>query len=166
MNKKQRRRHRFTSNKNLLTLVAFFLVLLAITACTSSIRKNQTIVAKENFVSVKDGKFMLDNEIFRFVGTNNYYMHYSTDKMILDVLNDADNMGFTVLRIWGFQIGPNKDHNSYGLNSPARGKNLEITVYPKRTKVRHSKQTNLAILEIFLKDLITLLLKQENEVLS
>ncbi len=122
MNKKQRRRHRFTSNKNLLTLVAFFLVLLAITACTSSIRKNQTIVAKENFVSVKDGKFMLDNEIFRFVGTNNYYMHYSTDKMILDVLNDADNMGFTVLRIWGFQIGPNKDHNSYGLNSPARGK--------------------------------------------
>lgn len=88
-------------------------------AC-ASMSKNSALAASKGFVIVDNGSFYLNGNEFRFVATNNYYMHYSTDLMQSDVLDDAAEMGFNVLRIWGFQIGPNKDHNSYGLNTPAR----------------------------------------------
>lgn len=74
--------------------------------------------AKKGFVTVKKDKFMLNGKEFRFVGTNNYYMHYSPDKMLTDVLDDAQAMGINVLRCWGFQFGPNRDHNSHGMGEP------------------------------------------------
>lgn len=88
--------------------VLFFFGLLA--SCSASESKG--------FVKVQKDKFMLDGKEFRFVGTNNYYMHYSPDKMITDVLDDAQKMGVTVLRCWGFQFGPNADHNSHGMDEP------------------------------------------------
>ncbi len=72
----------------------------------------------KEFVSVKNGKFMLDGKEFRFAGTNNYYLDYSPDKMITDVLDDAQAMNLSVVRCWGFQFGPNRDHNSHGMDTP------------------------------------------------
>lgn len=74
--------------------------------------------AKNGFVVVQNGKFMLNGKEFRFGGTNNYYMHYSPDKMITDELDDAKAMNVSVLRCWGFQYGPNRDHNSHGMDNP------------------------------------------------
>lgn len=76
--------------------------------------------AEKGFVYIEDGKFVKDGKEFRFAGTNNYYMHYSPDKMITDVLDDAQAMGVSVLRCWGFQFGVNKEHNSYGMTEPGK----------------------------------------------
>ncbi len=63
------------------------------------------------FVTVQDGKFYLRGEEFRFLGANNYYLHYKDDAMIEDVLDDAVSAGFTVIRMWGFFNGYDPDGN-------------------------------------------------------
>ena len=73
---------------------------------------------KEGFVVVKGGQLYKDGKPFRFVGTNNYYLHYSPDKMIDDFFSDADEMKIPVVRCWGFQFGPHRDHNSHGMDEP------------------------------------------------
>ena len=73
---------------------------------------------KEGFVVVKGGQFYKDGKPFRFVGTNNYYLHYSPDKMIDDFFSAADEMKIPVVRCWGFQFGPHRDHNSHGMDEP------------------------------------------------
>lgn len=93
-----------------MTAVSVFACFGLLASCSAS--------GQKGFVTVQKGKFMLDGKEFRFTGTNNYYMHYSPDKMVTDVLDDAQEMGVTVLRCWGFQFGPNSDHNSHGMDEP------------------------------------------------
>ncbi len=88
-----------------LTAVSVFACFGLLASCSAS--------GAKGFVTVQKDKFMLDGKEFRFVGTNNYYMHYSPDKMITDVLDDAQEMGVTVLRVWGFHFGPNADQTSH-----------------------------------------------------
>ena len=57
------------------------------------------------FVTTKDGKFMYLNKEFRFLGTNNYYLHYKDNVMIDSVLESAADAGFNVIRMWGFFDG-------------------------------------------------------------
>ncbi|PLV56249.1 cellulase family glycosylhydrolase [Thermotoga sp. SG1] len=73
------------------------------------------LFANDEFVRVENGRFILNGEEFRFVGSNNYYMHYKSNRMIDSVLESAKAMGVKVLRIWGFLDGESycRDKNTY-----------------------------------------------------
>ncbi|HDU5044751.1 TPA: cellulase family glycosylhydrolase [Klebsiella aerogenes] len=58
-----------------------------------------------SFVTQKGNQLQLDGESFRFMGTNNYYMHYKSNEAIDDVLDNASDMGLKAIRIWGFLDG-------------------------------------------------------------
>lgn len=47
--------------------------------------------------------------MLKFLGTNNYYLHYKSHKMIDDVLEDAKKMKLKVIRLWGFLDGTPSD---------------------------------------------------------
>jgi mannan endo-1,4-beta-mannosidase len=55
-----------------------------------------------DFVQRAGSQLKLDGKPFRFVGTNNYYLMYSSTVMVNDVLNTAAANGFTVMRTWGW----------------------------------------------------------------
>ncbi|MFD0576461.1 glycoside hydrolase family protein [Dactylosporangium darangshiense] len=57
------------------------------------------------FVARQGSDLRLDGRTFRFAGSNNYYLMYSSPKMVDDVLGDAAGAGFNVLRTWGFLEG-------------------------------------------------------------
>lgn len=69
------------------------------------------------FVTRQGKDLRLDGRPFRFAGSNNYYLMYSSPLMVDDVFADARAAGFTVLRTWGFLDIGNQD----GSNS-VRGK--------------------------------------------
>ncbi|MFG2044156.1 cellulase family glycosylhydrolase [Dactylosporangium sp. NPDC048998] len=54
------------------------------------------------FVGRQGSDLRLDGRTFRFAGSNNYYLMYSSRAMVDDVLGDAAAAGFDVLRTWGF----------------------------------------------------------------
>ncbi|WP_327002253.1 cellulase family glycosylhydrolase [Dactylosporangium sp. NBC_01737] len=54
------------------------------------------------FVTRQGSDLRLNGKTFRFAGSNNYYLHYTSPAMVDDVLGDAANAGFNVLRTWGF----------------------------------------------------------------
>jgi len=66
---------------------------------------------KAEFVRAEGDKFMLGDQEFKFVGTNNYYFHYKDKEMVDDVIEDAKAMGVEVIRIWGFLDGEAHDGN-------------------------------------------------------
>ncbi|HEU4744752.1 MAG TPA: hypothetical protein VFS61_05915, partial [Anaerolineales bacterium] len=58
------------------------------------------------FVKQAGPELRLQGKIFRFAGTNNYYLMYKSQYMVDDVLETAAASGFTVLRMWGsLEIG-------------------------------------------------------------
>lgn len=67
-------------------------------------------IGDTNFVSTKDGHFVLDGRPFYFAGTNNYYLDYASTPMINNVLENASKMGLKVIRCWGFVNG-NESNN-------------------------------------------------------
>ena len=55
----------------------------------------------------------LKGKLFRFAGTNNYYLMYKSQFMVDDVLQRAADKGFKVLRMWGsLDIGNQDGSNS------------------------------------------------------
>lgn len=110
--------------KNARAIIAASLVLMTVlaTSCASSGNKYNRKADTSGFVTVKDRQFIQGGKPFRFAGTNNYYMHYESDKMQTDVLDAALGMNFRVIRIWGFfngLTGANEDHKVYGMTVPA-----------------------------------------------
>lgn len=77
-----------------------------------------------DFVRRVGSQLKVDRKEFRFAGTNNYYSAYKSTLMVDDVLGDADDQGFTVLRTWGFIDIGNQD----GTNS-TRGKADGVVYY-------------------------------------
>ena len=55
----------------------------------------------KNFITVKGTSFYDGDKPFRFVGTNNYYLHYMPDSIDY-IFSEAEKIGFTVLRTWAF----------------------------------------------------------------
>lgn len=65
------------------------------------------------FVKQAGPELRLQGKIFRFAGTNNYYLMYKSQYMVDDVLETAAASGFTVLRMWGsLEIGNQDGSNS------------------------------------------------------
>jgi mannan endo-1,4-beta-mannosidase len=60
-----------------------------------------------DFVYSENGSFYEgeSEEDFRFLGTNNYNLHYKSDAMIDDVIKQASDMGIKVIRMWSFFDG-------------------------------------------------------------
>ncbi len=107
-------------------MLSILSILLTISVTQATITRNTP------FVTTKDGKFYIGDDEFRFVGTNNYYLHYKDKLMIDAVLDDAQAAGFNVIRMWGFLDG---DSNSVVENKaymqPSQG------VYTRPTWAEH-----------------------------
>ncbi|NLB84989.1 MAG: cellulase family glycosylhydrolase [Acholeplasmataceae bacterium] len=83
-----------------------FIILLIFLVLFFNLQKVKAIVTMNTpFVTTKDGHFYVGNDKLRFVGTNNYYLHYKDTTMIDAVLDDAKEANFNVIRMWGFLDG-------------------------------------------------------------
>jgi mannan endo-1,4-beta-mannosidase len=65
--------------------------------------------ANAGFVTRTGSTLKLDGKPFRFGGTNNYYLFYSSRAMVDDVFADAQAAGFDVMRTWAFGLIGNAD---------------------------------------------------------
>jgi mannan endo-1,4-beta-mannosidase len=66
-----------------------------------------------DFVKQAGPEFRLHGRVFRFAGSNNYYLIYKSKFMVDDVLNAAAAQGFRVMRVWGaIDIGNQDGSNS------------------------------------------------------
>lgn len=54
------------------------------------------------FVTRVGSDLKLNDKLFKFYGSNNYYLMYKSRLMVDDVFADAQAAGFTVLRTWGW----------------------------------------------------------------
>lgn len=65
------------------------------------------------FVKQAAGQLRLNGKIFRFAGTNNYYLMYKSQAMVDDVLQAAAGNNFRVIRMWSsLEIGSQDGSNS------------------------------------------------------
>ena len=66
-----------------------------------------------DFVKQTGPELKLGGKLFRFAGSNNYYLIYKSTFMVDDVLNAAAAQGFKVMRVWGaIDIGNQDGSNS------------------------------------------------------
>ena len=67
------------------------------------------------FVTRSGAGFDLGGQPYRFGGTNNYYLHYSSTLMVDDVFADAQAMGVKVVRAWTFlECGGDRPNSNGG----------------------------------------------------
>ncbi|MFC7484549.1 hypothetical protein ACFQX7_37260 [Luedemannella flava] len=75
-------------------------------ATTASAQTAFPAAKPSEFVSRKGYNLYLNNKPFRFAGSNNYYLNYSSQFMVDELLDSAAAAKFQVLRVWGwFDIG-------------------------------------------------------------
>ncbi|USD67391.1 cellulase family glycosylhydrolase [Vibrio sp. SCSIO 43136] len=90
-------------------------IMLGLAGCNSTTTMNQEVTSlaldpMDSFVVQQEDQLLLNNQPFRFAGTNNYYMHYKSNDMITAVLDDAQEMGLNSIRVWGFMEGISHNH--------------------------------------------------------
>jgi mannan endo-1,4-beta-mannosidase len=62
---------------------------------------------EDEFVRVEGLHFILKNKRFRFVGSNTYYLMYTSQKNIDQILENSSRMNLRVIRTWVFGEGEN-----------------------------------------------------------
>jgi mannan endo-1,4-beta-mannosidase len=93
--------------------LAIATVLLTLLALLAGVRPANA--APAGFVTRSGAGFVLDGQPFRYGGTNNYYLHYTSQLMVDDVFSDAQAMGLKVLRAWTFlECGGDKPNSAGG----------------------------------------------------
>ncbi|KDE32898.1 mannan endo-1,4-beta-mannosidase [Bacillus altitudinis 41KF2b] len=68
-------------------------------------------VKASSYVQTSGTHFVLNNHPFYFAGTNNYYFHYKSKKMVDAVFDDMKAMDLKVIRIWGFHDGTPQENS-------------------------------------------------------
>lgn len=97
---------------SLVGMMAVALVALLQPTATSTARAADT-AQRRQFVQRIGSKLWLDRKEFRFAGTNNYYLMYSSPAMVDDVLTPAAANRFAVVRTWAWlDIGNQDGSNS------------------------------------------------------
>ena len=96
-----------------LTAIVVVLLLLATAALQPAGARASDGPQGKLFVKQAGPELRLNGKIFRFAGTNNYYLMYKSNFMVDDVLNAAAAQGFRVMRTWGWlDIGNQDGSNS------------------------------------------------------
>jgi mannan endo-1,4-beta-mannosidase len=87
----------------------------------AGLKNEETASADNDFITVgEDGEFKEKGKTFRFIGTNNYYLHYKDELMVEDVIKSASLGGFNVIRTWGFFDGMGQDYtNNHAYMQPS-----------------------------------------------
>src|SRR5262249_14114554 len=90
------------------------IVLLALAAAAQPSAASPALTAQGNdFVKQAGPELRFHGNVFRFAGSNNYYLMYKSHLMVDDVLNAARDQGFRVMRVWGsLDIGNQDGSNS------------------------------------------------------
>lgn len=91
--------------KSFVSFIMLVLCFFSIMTLKSVALANDSNEQNSNFVTRQGDKLMLNGKEFRFSGSNNYYFHYRSNKMIDDVMDNASKMGLKVMRCWGFIDG-------------------------------------------------------------
>jgi mannan endo-1,4-beta-mannosidase len=77
-----------------------------------------TTPSNGSFVSVENGDFVVDGQVFRYAGTNAYHLP-NYEKVDVSVVNRAldgfEEAGVNVVRMWGFYDGPAQYSNDISL---------------------------------------------------
>jgi mannan endo-1,4-beta-mannosidase len=91
------------------------IVVVAVLVAVGLVAGGHPARAATGFVTRSGAGFAVDGAPFRYGGTNNYYLHYSSQLMVDDVFADARSMGLTVLRAWTFlECGGDKPSSAGG----------------------------------------------------
>jgi len=114
-------------------LSCWLAALLLLASLPLAARSASAAALPSDFVTTSGAEFMLGGSKFYFAGTNNYYFHYKSAKMVDDVLDDMAAMNLKVLRIWGFMDGEGSDgvamQTSPGVFEESGFKKLDYAVY-------------------------------------
>ncbi|WP_342502611.1 cellulase family glycosylhydrolase [Bacillus sp. FSL H7-0578] len=85
------------------------------------------------YVQTSGTQFTLNNQPFYFAGTNNYYFHYKSKKMVDAVFDDMKAMNLKVIRIWGFHDGAPQENSvlqsSPGVYEESGFQKLDYAIY-------------------------------------
>lgn len=132
------------NRRRIATAIATIAALLLIPASAAAGSAAHPSPPRDGFVTRSGSDLRLDGRPFRFAGTNNYYLMYSSHAMVDDVVDRAHAAGFTVLRTWGWLDIGNQD----GSNSIAGPKNGIYFQYWDGTKPAYNDgATGLANLD-------------------
>jgi mannan endo-1,4-beta-mannosidase len=86
----------------MLRRILYSLAATALVAVGVATAAPSAAAAPAGFVTRSGSQFMLGGQPFRYGGTNNYYLHYTSRIQVDDVFDKAQSMGLKVIRAWTF----------------------------------------------------------------